>query len=129
MKLEIEKPNWDQVTKVIYGGGVTTWISSGLDTWFENHVEPINKMLSEGYEVFSRSNTTYLGDMWSIADNHHMTHKALLINIQPIKKETAEDVLRDFVKSKLTEGPYASWGTGDLCSLHDRAKALLERGE
>lgn len=68
--------------------------------------EPINKMLSEGVEVYGTDERTFSIkktngiNMYGLNDSNHFTHKALLINIQPIKKETAEDVLREIYANR-----------------------------
>lgn len=51
------------------------------------------------------------------------THTALLIGIEPIKKDTAKDLLRELIG--LTAGR-PLWELDDIVK---RAKALLERGE
>lgn len=51
------------------------------------------------------------------------TYSALLIGIEPIKKETAENLLRELVS--LTSGR-PLWELDDIVK---RAKALLERGD
>jgi len=130
MKLQIEKPTW---WKLINGTFPPQFSVDSLAKWFEENVEPINKMLAEGVEVFSKYDKTYLGYMWSTADNHHQNHKALLINIQPIEKETAEDVLRDFIevhKAFNLSGPTRTKTQIDMTienasAIYERAKAVL----
>jgi hypothetical protein len=75
-------------------------------------------MLAEGVEVWNLD-----GDIdWFIATDRHRictkaAHKALLINIEPIVKETAEDILRELVGCV----------DSDLYPhIVKRAKALLE---
>jgi len=85
---------------------------------------PIKKMLSEGVEVV---------DCWDIrgwfegfapeeAEVRKLRNTALLINVQPIEKETAEDVLRDLIQRLRPGDPGSSWRI-----LVDRAKKVLEK--
>lgn len=54
---------------------------------------------------------------------HGETHTARLILIEPIRTETAEDLLREMVKA-------AQFGSrSELDAVADRAKRLLERGQ
>ena len=106
--MRIERPDWGRM-------GSPFLTKSTMNRWFEEKVEPINKMLSEGTKVEG-----YFTDSgYWIYDISKPTHKALLINIEPIKKDTAEDVLRDFVEA--WEG--RSGFTGK--ELSQRAKAVL----
>jgi hypothetical protein len=86
--MKIEKPDWSQMCQS--GGRIHNFWKS-LDEWFEREVEPINKMLSEGIEV--QGNISLHPDKGysfsgGVIGKHNPTHKALLINIEPIKKET-----------------------------------------
>jgi hypothetical protein len=98
--------------------------------WFNYHVEPVNDALANGVEVTKFTNepcSPATSDWVESKDiRGHMrgmtaVHKALLINIEPIKiKDTAEDVLRDFI---------VDWETNrgeSPISLYDRAKKVLE---
>lgn len=97
--------------------------------WFIAHVEPINRLLSEGVEVYQRRNLKNqpYESVWTPDWCHGDTNKALLINIQPLKKETAEDVLRDLVRYCEEAGiPHVGEADPEF-KLYNRAKALLER--
>ena len=115
--VKIERPDWLVLMRLDRTDPDSYFKKSEFDEWFDKHVEPINKMLEEGVEVYNDetlSDTIWAYDMRPefVKDQ---TRKALLINIQPIVKETAEDVLRDILN--------ADWD--DLGSdLHDRAKAV-----
>ncbi len=104
-----------------------------FDRWFNEHVEPINRMLSEGIEVWSDDWGDFKGEhMWSDKEDSCValnmnTHKALLINIQPLKKETAEDVLRDLVSYCEEDGIPETAKCDPTFKLYNRAKAILER--
>jgi len=79
----------------------------------------VNKMLSEGVEVYGNDT------QFDIIKNprpdaiNGCTHKALVINIEPIVRETAEDVLRAYIKA--WEGGPDFPGK----ELVERAKAVL----
>ena len=98
--------------------------------WFDQCVEPVNKMLSEAVEVVSFSpwagaNYTWMdrGDYKKCDIKEDIHHKALLINIEPIKKETAEDILRDIL-----EDSYIGENYNDIYNdLKKRAKKVLEK--
>lgn len=83
--------------------------------------EDIHKLLAGASEVFSswhenaRGNTT-ITDTWKTTyhDNKSARYKALLIGSKPIKKETAEDLLRE-VLSVLPN------------DLHERARKVLDK--
>jgi len=98
-------------------------------------VEDMNKMLAGGitliknngtYAWFEKENVTQK----TIDSREGRISEALLINIQPIKKETAEDVLRDlvaleFMKVKMND--IHDHDNRPLNKLKERAKAVLEK--
>ena len=111
--MKIEKPDWYSLF-----GNPSSDFKGCLDTWFNKNVEPINRMLEKAVEV-SGNVDQFSMSMWRATKGRGTednTHKALLINIQPIKKETAEDVLRDII-----ENEFRSMST----ALLNRAKAVL----
>jgi len=97
-------------------------INDHFDQWFDQHVSPINRLLEAGIEVYTNSYegraNEWLGKAW--VDDP--THKALLINIEPIKQETADDVLRDWLE-------YSSSRTirHEEKDIRERAKAALSK--
>lgn len=97
--MKIEKPDWERYLSIL-GNSVTC---NRLDNWFKEHVEPVNKMFEGGVEVYKDTNPSLNQyeeqcEEWRLFDTRYTSHKALLINIQPIKKESPEDVLRDYIK-------------------------------
>lgn len=98
-----------------------------LNHWFTTHVEPINKMLSEGVEVISADSKS--SNWWTKCSNIESeevawVRKALLINITPIKRESALDLIKDILESD-ARGELMNWE-----DLHDKlakARAVLER--
>ena len=104
--------------------------------WFRSQVEPVNEAIKGGVEVVSAHRLDGATG-WIKSDGScgrvtgMLTHKALLINIQPIKKETAEDVLREFIDLEraprgLTIG---GWDAKELSKIRERAKAILEAAD
>lgn len=125
--MKIEKPDWLELLN--YGPtGFNLETESILDTWFRRNVEPVNKMLSEGVEVYSYENESG----WVVRELNNsgdLEEKALLINIQPIVRETAEDVLRDYLETEeesiRKNGPYHN---SPFTQIIERAKAVLNKG-
>jgi hypothetical protein len=99
--MKIKRPDWE----ILNYQDPRTW--SAFDAWFDTHVKPINKMLEQGVEVTGwRLSEADVGagdniGEWTCGSGHdsRSTHKALLINLQPIKQETAEDVLRQCLEN------------------------------
>ncbi len=96
----IKKPNW---LKLHEGRpdknsleGRWVFDREAFNTWFKAEVEPINKMFNEGVEVYGWDNKDWERQEKHIQGHDH-SHRALLINIQPIKKETADDMLREIL--------------------------------
>lgn len=97
MDLKIERPCFK---KLLEGIALSQQVAL-LEDWFKQYVEPINKLLALGVQVHG---ATFEGlNEWTKTKLSNDDHKALLINIQPIKKETAEDVLRDLHERCLVE--------------------------
>ena len=112
--MKIEKPTWMLENRSV---GTEYFLD-----WFDAVVGPMNKILAEGVEIY--------GDKkygWIDRDNRDCKDKALLINIRPIKRETKEDFIRDWIAYEECEikksGPYVSSHIPDLIK---RAKAVLE---
>lgn len=59
-----------------------------------------------------------------LAEPVNATHTARLIMIEPIQKDTAESLLREFVACCEVDDPKLRWG-----ELKDRARQLLARSE
>lgn len=96
MKLKIERPKWQEIIHKDPSGGYP----ASLDIWFNEKVLPINKLLSAGVEVYANAGTENL----SIYHPFHRsgstsdTHRALLIDIKPIKTKTREEKLEELVE-------------------------------
>lgn len=121
----IKKPNWGygyfipEYTYKIIDCSVDA--QEDFNTWWKNEVEPLNDMLAQGVEVYADS----FEDNYPIyfKDRAGSGKKALLINIQEIKKESAEDVLRDFLSVYSDKGGYMN---KDLDVFRERARRALE---
>jgi len=116
----IERPDWKNIT--VHSTQVGGWycsdeINKNLNDWFDKHVEPINKMLSKAVEVQSGNKESL---HWSAYDVREATHKALLINIEPIVKDTVEIVLRDMTNTLINGTEH------DFKAVLERAKKVLE---
>lgn len=128
MSLEIKEPDWAGAGWFCHRG------AEYLKYWFRENVEPVNKLLREGTEARKYIDPAE-GDVWfsnKDAFGPNDREKALLIDIQPIQKDTAEDVLRDFVNAREIKGAnkqWSTWETGELLELAQRAKAVLEESE
>jgi len=103
---------------------VSTRTNTYLDNWWKKEVEPINKMLRDAVEVHShmRSGEVCWAEKGFAKD---ATHRAYLIGIEPIKKETAEDVLRDYIRRCESDES----GSMDVTDIIERAKRVLENEE
>lgn len=108
--MKIERPLWEALPDI----EADSW-TVALNRWFQEKVEPINKMLDEAAVVYGNG----IKNVWSEGQLGHDTHKALLIQIEPIKKETAEDVLRYILKTYGKEHP------DNQDDWRERAKAVL----
>lgn len=114
--MKIERPDWKKEIWKDLG----SW--RPLNVWFDQHVEPINKMLSEGVEITCHRNSFTSQDSWYATKNlYEATHKALLINIEPIKKDTTDDVLREFIRL-YQKGNYTT-----MSDIYHRALTILEK--
>jgi len=114
---KIEKPNWEELFKT----PLISKIIDALDNWFFEFVVPNNREVENAVEVRGTRTGNYA--QWSEENplvDRGFTHKALLINIEIIKKETAEDVLRDILEN----GLLTPNGRTEM-----RAKAILEQYE
>lgn len=122
---KIERPDWD---KLVWYMEQHQKIVSNLNVWFDDHIEPLNKALDEAVEVYTDEHFANESGRWweyraGVKPCKTDTHKALLINIQPIKHETCADVLRDIIE----QDPIAKFEEDLLMPLIKRAKAALAR--
>jgi hypothetical protein len=115
--MKIEKPDWKSICDSI----LLTHEVSSLNSWFQENVEPVNKMLEGAVEVFTQSDPAE-HTHWRGYKSKGDTHKALLINIQEIKPKTkgerAIELLRDMFECENIE-PY-HW---------EQCEAILEETE
>ncbi len=114
---------------VPYGMGYLT--KERFDLWYAKEIAPL---FENAVEVeCSRTIGNHLGS-WYASENGcaPKSHKALLIKIQPLKEESAEDILRELVGIKtdytITYSPPAKPGE-DIFTVIDRARAFLAKLE
>lgn len=84
---QIERPDWLKMW------AQPPQFQNTYNEWFDEHVEPVNKLLSEAVEVFGYDTESSIWQKPDYHDLHQVTHKAYLIGIEPIKEETAEELL------------------------------------
>ncbi len=82
---KIERPDWYKL-----------FIEAGrLNDWFDRNITPINDAIDKSVVVYGYNELEWL--VRSSGD--HYQHKALIMNIEPIKPDSAIDVLRDLVET------------------------------
>jgi len=113
--MKIERPDWKSTLKE----HVMTYGVVLLNKWFDENVEPINKMLEEGVEVFGFQDDDDGGcwKTWTCRMNSD-THSMFIINRKELKKETAEEVLN------------ALWNHEDIripIDMYQRVKKFLDK--
>lgn len=120
-ELEIKFPDWvDYLTEQGTEADRKDYaFQKRINDWFKENVEPINKLLREGVEVYGQPGSM----LWSDNNLHTHTHKALLINIQPIKQKTREEKLEDALKDFVEAYPHFD---KSLQPQFLKAKKLLE---
>lgn len=98
---------------------------------FNKFIQPINDALDEAVEVYHREDGRETKVWCSLRKSYGVddTHKALLVNIEPIKQESCADLLAEAVELEI---PIVSQDE-DINKLRKinlwrkRAKAALER--
>lgn len=122
-ELEIEEPDFHDANKI-----------DGKDfrDWFQENVEPTNKLLREGVEVTGQIPNGELKEAeWgsTVYGNDCDTHKALLINIKPIKQKTREEKAIELLE-EIVNGADKAKQTLTMVKFIDhykmKAKKLLE---
>jgi len=89
----IEKPDFTDF--IVCNARMTDMVGS-LGSWFDEHIEPLNKLIDKDIAVtgFMEHRGNWV---WSEEPSEADTHKAYLIGIEPIEKDSAEKVLRDLL--------------------------------
>lgn len=83
--MRIEKPEWNSLYELNCYCGTKHSNWSKAIAWFNENVEPINAMIEAGVEVYVSGG--YQNMYTATTNPDGAEKKALLINIQPIKKE------------------------------------------
>ena len=99
---KIEKPDWFNFCEDYDPMGE-------LNSWFDENIAPIN----DAVRLYSPNG---VDDWCSTNQLKKATHQAYLINIEPLKKDTLEDLVRDILEN----GVLTPNGITEI-----RAKALL----
>lgn len=97
-----------------------------FEMWFQENVEPVNKMLSEGPQVYCAAGKELrLTDVWFQGKpGKYATHKALLVGIQEIKPKTREEKALELLEDIINEHDRFPHNlSGDAVQ---KAKAILE---
>jgi len=126
--MSIEKPDWSDSLYNLNSSaeGFSCAQDQWLNEWFAAHITPINEMLKNGVEVYSNKKVEP-DNYWNGTKQYAQdTHKALLINITEIKKESAEDVLAAIVKE---QDKWSYDKDEAMDGLLHRARAVLENKE
>ena len=123
----IEKPDWKRF--FCYGTTKQENIKH-LDNWFKNCVEPANELIRNGVEVNVLCLNPHMPTSCfkTVPNDEDATHKALLINIEPIEQDSYEKLVRDIVDMDdvLKHDTFGYALRGDHLK---RAKKLLAKGE
>lgn len=112
---KIERPDWENILE---SQTIRRHLVAVLNGWFNWNVEPVNKLLEDAVEVYSDSKRA-----WSTHPDDALignTHKALLIDVQAIKKDSLDDILEDFKKNVMGDP------TTDIVEISNRLRKVLE---
>ena len=109
--MKIKKPHWfDEAGDLptgIFELPSTKISHQDFILWWKDQVEPVNKILSEGVEVVATgAEFSWYGaaEVARVGYNYEPHHKALLINIQPVKKQ-----LEKIAKGNRSSGPMETY--------------------
>jgi hypothetical protein len=124
--MKIERPDWRELHKhsnrafILLAKDVTH-----LNQWFNENVQPVNDALANGVEVTGYKEVVD-GYFFGEQKYSHSDLKALLINIEPIKRKTREEKLEEFVEivSDIMVGKADEFKGSDI--IIREAKKLLE---
>jgi len=119
--MKIDRPDWLTMTQ----SPDEHWRLGQLDKWFNENVKPLNDKIEKAIRVYGPDPTTivFCRDQVEELDRY----SGLVIDYGPMKKETAEDVLRDYLKTELKSiahyGEYSE--RSPFPEIIKRAKAVL----
>lgn len=87
--------------------------------------------LAKGRVVYGQADAGDRDGFWGFSEKQHGddTHRALLINIEPLEVDSERKVLEDLVEwhKGVEDVVYSGWGAPSLSPLIDRARKLLEK--
>lgn len=94
--MKIERPDWLFDIK-----DLSPENTIDLDTWFDQNVTPVNKLLAEAKRLYLShdENHGWVGSEKQVYEEGLLpdTHQGLLLDLKPIERESAEDVLRALI--------------------------------
>ena len=91
-ELTIKEPDWE----MYYDDHSAYDFNKAFGQWFKENVEPVNQMLRSAKEIYSVDAGNLEGHWAEDMKNlpyEDPSKKALLINIQPVKEKTAQEIL------------------------------------
>lgn len=121
---KIVRPDFKYICKGDHYMKTPTLYEENFMNWFNEQVEPINQAIDDAIVVYCDNpqlDHHSCNNLWTMNNVSNDTHKALLINIEPLKKDTAEDILRDILTSCYGDDTVTMITTAEW----NRAKALL----
>ena len=91
---KIEKPYWTSI--FVDPDGVRLIPRSEINKWFDTHVQPVNDVIENASQAWGFKD---IEGKWYFDTEpcEEDTHTALLVGIESLKDETAEDLLREIV--------------------------------
>jgi hypothetical protein len=122
--MKIERPDW-MIEPRFFLGWSASRINKFINPWFNENVQPVNDALAKGIEVTGYKEEVD-GYFFGEQKYSHSNLKALLINIEPIKRKTREEKLEEFVEivSDIMVGKADEFKGSDI--IIREAKKLLE---
>lgn len=102
---------------------------SDFNEWYDREIKPLFENAVEVTGALDGNNIT---QPFGQVRGSHDIHNALLIKIEPIKKETAEDLLREYVNlglGKMAKACSYRDRENEDESLHERARRVLDQSE
>lgn len=119
---KIERPDW---CEVLARCNPDTADISFLNQWFNEVIQPINKLLDSAVEVYAPSREGKWDTNQITITCQPDSHRAWLIDIERINNESCADVLKDMLNDISIE----VGAQERMQKILDRAKAALARSE
>ena len=120
MLKKIERPFGKELDVYKYGTSAEVW--KAFNQWFQDNIEPLNKLIEDAVEVYNDENHQ---NEWTEDESllcKPAAHKAYLIGITPLKP-----ALFTVVDGEVTIHKPGTYEMSYIMEEFDRAKAALER--